>query len=493
MKRRIYLLLVMVIPVAATAQNANDILRKTIQAYGGAAWDTVNYIRMHYVGHNQWLEQSENPTGPFITSYFDTEEIRGAKEFKLYQKTEGKANVSSGAGVQTSVQVDTAGYMPYGKRKMPLYYGFAEENLNWMQYGPEYLLRKAQRSGAKFDKMIELEGVNHYQLSFTENGIGNKIFINASTGLISEAHVDTYTPYGYFFSLWGKYTTRIQYSLYSLNKHNLIYPLQWDVYRTGQLWKKISINEIEFLKAVNDTLFVIPADIQKARVGKEYANKTNLPVTKVIEVAKGIYVIPGYWFTGWIEQEDGIVVLEAPISTGYSVQLMNEIKKRYPSKKIKSVIVSSDAWPHLAGIREYISENIPVYTNKLNKGILDRIAASDFSPQPDRQQLKKAKPDYRLVDKQLLLDDKVLPVQIIPIQGEAGERMVAVYFPKQKVLYASDLIQRNHNNSGFFFIEYLAEVKAVVDRNKLDVEKVYAMHMAPVAWKEIEAALDKNK
>jgi hypothetical protein len=69
---------------------------------------------------------------------------------------------------------------------------------------------------------------------------------------------------------------------------------------------------------------------------------------------------------------------------------------------------------------------------------------------------------------------------------------VAVYFPRQKVLYASDLIQRNHDNN-FFFIEYLAEVKAVVDRNKLDVEKVYAMHMAPITWKEIVTALDNNK
>jgi hypothetical protein len=492
MKRLIYLLLIMVIPVVLTAQDANDILRKTIQAYGGAAWDTVNYIRMHYVGHQQWLEQSENPTGPFITSYFDTEEIRGAKELKLYQKTEGKANVSSGAGVSTSVQVDTAGYTPYGKRKMPLYYGFAEENLKWMQYGPEYLLRQAQRSGVKLDKMIELEGVNHYLLSYTDSGIGYKIFINASTGLISEAHVDTYTPYGFFFSLWGKFTTRIQYSLYSLNKHNLIYPLQWDVYRTGHLWKKISISDIEFLKAVNDTLFVIPGDIQKARVGKEYANSAKLAVNKVIEVAKGIYVIPGYWFTGWVEQEDGIVILEAPMSTGYSVQLMNEVKKRYPSKKIKGVIVTSDAWPHLAGIREYISENIPVYTNKLNKATLDRIVAADFSPQPDHQQIKKAKPEYKLIDKTLLLNDKNTPLQIIPVNGEGGERMVFVYFPNQKVLYASDLVQRGRAGD-FFFIEYLSEVKAVVDRYKLNVEKVYAMHLAPVAWKEIETALDKNK
>jgi len=76
---------------------------------------------------------------------------------------------------------------------------------------------------------------------------------------------------------------------------------------------------------------------------------------------------------------------------------------------------------------------------------------------------------------------------IYPIEGEGGERMVAVYFPNQKVLYASDLIQKQGKE--FFFPEYLAEVEAVVKRNNLQVETVYAMHTKPLPWKEIADAL----
>jgi hypothetical protein len=111
---------------------------------------------------------------------------------------------------------------------------------------------------------------------------------------------------------------------------------------------------------------------------------------------------------------------------------------------------------------------------------------------PDHQQIKKSKPQYILVDKPLSIEDKNVPIQIVPVQGEGGERMVAVYFPKQKVLYASDLVQQQRDKS-FFFIEYLAEVKAVIDRHKLDVETVYAMHAKPLPWKEIESALNQNK
>lgn len=492
MKRLIYFLFAMVVPIVSNAQDAAGILQKTVQAYGGSAWDTINYIRMHHIGHQHWLEQSENPQGPFITSYLDTEEIRSTRERKLYQKTETKMMQSPEPSTLSYGQVDTVGYMAFGARKMPLYYSFREENLKWMQYAPEQLLRQAQKSTAKLGGQILLEGVNHYPVSFTNNSIGYTIFINASTYLISEAHVDTYSPDEFFFSLWGKFTTRIQYSLYALHKHGIVYPLQWDIYRVGQLWKKITINNIEFLKTTDETVFDIPDDIRKNQMPKQNVNNTKLAVDKVLEVAKGIFVIPGNWFTGWVEQEDGIVAIEAPISSGYSVQLLNEVKRRYPSKKIKGVVVTSDAWPHLAGVREYVAENIPVYTNKLNKPILDRVIAADHSPKPDHQQIRKGKPEYKLIDKALMLSDKNAPMQIIPVNGEGGERMVFLYFPNQKVLYASDLVQRSRDGS-FFFLEYISEVKAVVDRYKLTVETVYAMHTTPIPFKEIETALDKNK
>jgi hypothetical protein len=492
MKKLFYLLLITGLPIALYGQDANEILQKTTQAYGGAAWDNIDYIRMHHIGHQHWLEQSENPQGPFITSYTDTEEIRAVKQRKLYQKTETKMGQNPQPSTLVYVQNDTLGYMAFGERKMPIPYSYGEENLRWLHYGPEHLLFSAKESGAKLEKKVDLDGVSHYQFSFTKDNISHTIFINANTFLISEAHIDTYSPNEFFFSLWGKFTTRIQYSLYALHKNGIVYPEQWDIYRTGQLWKKISINSIEFLKTTDESVFVIPEDVKKAPVNKRNVNDTQLPVAKTIEVKQGIFVIPGNWFTGWVEQEDGVIIIEAPISSGYSVQLMNEVKKRYPSKKIKGVVVTSDAWPHLAGVREYFSANIPVYTSKLNKNILDRVAAVDHSPTPDHQHIKRATPAYKLIDKPLVINDKNVPVQIIPVNGEGGERMVFVYFPNQKVLYASDLVQQLRDKS-FFFIQYLAEVKAVVERHKLDVETVYAMHTEPLAWKEIETVLEKNK
>jgi hypothetical protein len=48
-------------------------------------------------------------------------------------------------------------------------------------------------------------------------------------------------------------------------------------------------------------------------------------------------------------------MLEAPIGSGYSEKVIAEVEKRFPNTPIKAVITTSDAWPHLRGVREYVA------------------------------------------------------------------------------------------------------------------------------------------
>jgi hypothetical protein len=219
-----------------------------------------------------------------------------------------------------------------------------------------------------------------------------------------------------------------------------------------------------------------------------------VPLASREQIAPSISLVQDNWNTGWVEQQDGIVVIEAPIGSGYSKQVIAEIKKLFPAKPIKAVIVTSDAWPHLGGVREYMAAKVPVYSSPLNEGILNKLASSDYSIDPDTYQQSKVKPIYKWIQKPLTIDDLVTPVTVYPVNGEGGERMAVVYFPKQKLLYATDLIQYwNRARKIFFFPEYLHEVAEVVRKNQLQVETVYAMHLEPTPWKDIEEFLAKLK
>lgn len=489
MNLRITTWLLLAWSVAGNAQSAKDILQRTYQAHGGAAWDTVNYIHSHQAGHRNWLEQSENPDGPYITTYDDCDELRSVNYNRIYRKGTQRMLISNDVIPFEEVLRDTTGMMVMQGYQIPMQPSAIHELQNWKLYSPELLLRAARSHEATLLPTATLQGIPHDVVQFKRGDDRITLYINRYTSLLAEAHIETFMPEDIFFSVWGVFVTRIQYTVYSLNPGGIVYPLQWDIYRNGRLFREVAFSSVRFTASAPDSLFSIPATVTQRKQPARLVRDTPLPVNKIIELSPGIFTIPGSWYTGWVEQEDGIIIIEAPIHSQYSAQLLQEVHKRYPGKKIKGVVVSSDAWPHLAGVREYYANNVPVYSHFLNEGILTRVAAADYSRQPDSFHTSKTKPRLVLVDKSITLADKRNPMIITPVQGEGGERMLAVYFPNQKILYASDLIQYYRNE--FFFIEYVNEVQNLIHRNNWTVNTVYAMHTAPMPWSVAEEALRK--
>ncbi|HET9056991.1 MAG TPA: hypothetical protein VFN30_09115, partial [Chitinophagaceae bacterium] len=64
--------------------------------------------------------------------------------------------------------------------------------------------------------------------------------------------------------------------------------------------------------------------------------------------------------------------------------------------------------------------------------------------------------------------------------------MMMVYFPEYKLLYASDLLQP----SGFIE-HYNWEVIQAVKREKLEVEKIYSMHLMPMKYQDLLNSMQK--
>jgi hypothetical protein len=60
------------------------------------------------------------------------------------------------------------------------------------------------------------------------------------------------------------------------------------------------------------------------------------------ELAPGVVFIPGSWNSTLVRQQDGIVILEAPISSGYSAQVIAEARHRFPGVPVKAVITSPE-------------------------------------------------------------------------------------------------------------------------------------------------------
>lgn len=492
--KKLLLLLVCATWTKVQAQDPQALVAASWNAHGGAAWDTVNIIKARYFSHLYWLEQSESPEGPYITSYSDVQEVRSLRESRLYQKKETKYFFAGKPDNTELVMDGDYGMMRFGAATFPFppTSGLLDRSRAWRMYCPITLLKTVSKGATLTYRGEEkVSGVPHHAIAFKAVGLSGKLLINANTMLLSEAWLDTAWPTEFYFSIWGRFTTRIQYSIYALYGGNRFYPLQWNITTNDLPWQQVTIHALEFRQNTDDGTFAIPEEVKAKQSPPKKVADLVPAVAQVKEVAPGISLIKGNWNTGWIEQEDGIVVLEAPISSGYSKQVIEAVKARFPGKPIKGVVVSSDAWPHLGGAREYMAARIPVYSSYLNEGILTRLAHADYAPQSDALQATKRKPEFRWVNSPVAFDDKNNPFTIYPVNGEGGERMVVVYFPKQKVLYASDLVQyADAARKDFFFPEYLHEVRAVIRRYHLEVDTVYAMHLEPTPWTKVEEFLE---
>jgi hypothetical protein len=65
-----------------------------------------------------------------------------------------------------------------------------------------------------------------------------------------------------------------------------------------------------------------------------------------------------------------------------------------------------------------------------------------------------------------------------------------VYFPESRLLYASDTLAINGDGS-LYDPELMQEVMQAVQRAKLNVETVFAMHQAPMPWAQVVALVAK--
>ncbi len=471
-------------------QNAGEILESTITAMGGTEqWKNIAQVTMNYAGHQYWLEQSENPDGPYLVSYLVSKEVHGVWQPLLYKKDSTRHFQVKRPSVSENMVKGDIGLMSFRGRSFPMPYQLKGPLMQWMQLAPERLILTAQKNNPQTLPEVMVEGTPHLVVFFQEGELERRLFINKNTRLLSKAEIASHQPNNPFDNPWGKYLITIKYNLQWLHEGGIRYPAQWDIYKMGKPWQSITIFDISFQQKVDENLFKIPEDTPPARAAIS-ADKTPLKPEDMVAVAPNIFTIPGSWYVGHVVQADGIVVVEGAITSGYSKQHLEFLRKRYPNKPIKAVMATSDAWPHIGGIREFAANQTPIYTHHLNQQLITDLLAADRSLNPDSQAANPKQPNFNLIANKQTLNDPETPIEIYPLNGEAGERMIALYFPKQKALYASDLIQMTgRNRDRFFAPQYLSEVKALADRHGLEVETVFAMHLSPIPWSRVTEAL----
>jgi len=325
-----------------------------------------------------------------------------------------------------------------------------------------------------------MQQVPHAIVTYRWEQFPVKIFINLNSGYLTGVEVRKSYKSG-FSQVWGDHRRLHLYSYWKLEQNGLHYPYQRDTYINGQLAETETIDSLFVNRPTGlDTLKFSDSDIKTM---ESYGSRM-VAKGKTEEIAPGVFQIRASWNVGIVKTAEGIYIIEAPISSGFSKGVINEVKQKFPGEKIVGVLSTSDAWPHLGGVREYVANGIPVHVLDVNRPIIDRLIGSTYTTRPDSLQKKRVKPVIRTVSTKTTLGSGKQSFTVYPYRTETGERMMMVYFPESKLLYTSDLIISSQKD-GFFMPQYLSEAVDAINREGLAVETIFGMHLPPTPFKKV--------
>ena len=489
---------------AVRANPAREEVTAAIAAMGGEqVLASVRNIEFDAVGHRNMLEQSLRPDGPWWQDYFQIDEVRDFSTHgeRIVQQHRGYSSPdwwlrdshwdADPDYPTTLISNGAAATVADGKysRASSAHLQDAEEDF---AFGPIGLLHTAIAApDLHAEADVLFHGFKHHVVAFTWQKYPVRVYLNTNTNLPELVEWTCPRPFDVFWNVWGDVTTRIVYGMWSLEPDGLRYPRQWSIERNGLPDSDFSITSLIVNPAVAPGSLDIPADARRDFLAHKHAiDDIPLGTRPAAEIEPGVIHIPGAWNVNLIRQQDGVVVLEGPISSGYSMKVLDEAHKRFPDLPVKAVITTSDSWPHIGGLREYAARGIPIYALDLDQPVLARLFNAPHTFRPDDLQKHPHAPDWHLIRGDTRLGSGPNRLELIPYRSETGERQTMVYFPQYKLLYTSDLFAPAQGND-WFTPEYLLEMRNAVTREHLAVDDIFGMHYDVTPWQTVTAALDQ--
>ncbi len=488
----ICLILVVCAPLHAWATDkaSSALLQLALEAQGGEQkLRGIKSVQVEAVGYRNMLEQSERPEGPYIPE-FDT--IRQVRDYAGGRyRTITEAAVYPMAKFSGAIVADKSMVMQIaGANKAPANPQNLEIIRETEALSPERVLLTAlDAPDVHAEADTVLQSVPQKVIAFTLDGAPVHIYLNSYTHLPTAVDYSGPLARDGYWSFLGDVTMRTYYSFWWLAKGGIHLPLQWNIERNSLPDETFSVNKLQINESLVEADLTIPQEIRdKYNPTTPPPDRNNTPLGRpdrpAQELAPGMIFIPGSWNTTLVRQDDGIVIIEAPISSGYSAKVIAEAKRRFPNLPIKAMITTSDSWPHIAGIREYVAQGIPIYALDLNKPILNRIINASYKSKPDDLERSPRQPDFKLVTEKTVLGTGPNRLEIYPIRGETSERQMMVYFPDLKLLYGSDPFQRNQDGT-YFYPQTVSELRGAVAREHLEVNTFFMMHVEPTPWTDL--------
>jgi hypothetical protein len=151
------------------------------------------------------------------------------------------------------------------------------------------------------------------------------------------------------------------------------------------------------------------------------------------------------------------------------------IGKLFSGRHPVAVVVTDLAWPHVSGVRFWVSRGATIIAHKAARPFLQSVVDRRWTLAPDV--LERQPRSMRFVgvsDTRKLAGGDVL---LFPIDGIGSEVALSAYVANSRFLWASDYVQSLKKPTA-----YVDEVVRAAERVGVRPERLAAEHMALVRW-----------
>jgi glyoxylase-like metal-dependent hydrolase (beta-lactamase superfamily II) len=205
---------------------------------------------------------------------------------------------------------------------------------------------------------------------------------------------------------------------------------------------------------------------------------------------------PGVWFlTGGshnslvVVQQDGIVVVEAPLYDARSKALLDWIAGRFPGKPVTHVVATHFHGDHSAGLRTFVAAGATVVAGDAALGLYRKVFAARHTIEPDALARTPVAPKLRGVEPGdvLTLSDQgegSNEVRIYTVNTtHAADMVVAV---ANGVLFVSDIFSPGLQPS----VPALRELRDTITNHQIGVDLIAGGHGGTATLAQLDALID---
>lgn len=467
-----------------------------------ASLKSFHALRLVGIQHEFALGNAERAEGPWRVTYSQFSELRDLDAPRMRRTEQGLAANGNKSGDRiTTITDSVVAFMANGRQNGGSRSAY-EDLIDRIAGSPERVLTVAAASSRlKYDGTVNHYGLTFDVVSFPWRNGRMRIELNRDTRLPDA--VEIVRPYvdNFRWATFGDVTMRTDFVDWNVTPSGTYWPMQMKTRLNGE-----PLRDITFARALLATESP-PADsfVVSDSARQQYAAASALNFSRFrlgmrgqpSEVVPGIVRVPDQWTQTLVKQPDGVVIFEAHISAQYLHDVIGEAHKRWPSAPIKALVMTSDPWAHLGGVREAMALGIPIYANAGSVPFLTRLSKMPHTMAPDSLARSRRAPKFVPISAKTVIGRGENSVELYPVGGPYAERMLMAYFPGHKLLYGADLVFPNRGPDGKitkgFFETSAVDLRRAVEREKLVVDSLFCVQNYPVmAWSTFVAPVSPD-